>query len=433
LLPDDEPDDVLEKLAALLSELAGDWFSGRVTRAGRRTDARARSLLQVAPSLEAQQADAWFHGARAAVVAHRPDRMCVSILGVSEISRYIRNILKKHRFLLPGGLEYRIRLGIVGPRFSGKSQLLSDFADEILLAHVCGHLHKRTFFVFVNFKILGVFLTDMAQLYRSIVELTLEGLAWQRPFLRPSLPFLRRFFLGLTESRGCPRIPANSKFAQDFPGLAASLQKIIGHVHELYSDAGAMIEYLEAVFSLPETISAAAGFSGVFWFIDNIEYADVELQREAPFRESARVCFVMGVIQLVLQRSHFVIAGETESRLLDVLVPIEIDGDLRATIEFVSPIGILCEEDERVVKVDIQDEGVPFQLTVQHCAGIPAFVALWRELNDAFDEFDQAEGEAVDDRDELLLLLLTHAQHVLDVLFVMAERSELLVTGVRRS
>jgi hypothetical protein len=87
-------------------------------------------------------------------------------------------------------------------------------------------------------------------------------------------------------------------------------------------------------------------------------------------------------------------------------------------------------EDERVIKFDIQDEAVPFQLTGKHCCGVPAFVALWIELNEAFDEY---EREKSGDKDEFLMLLIAQGQHVLEVMFELPDGTQpLLVTGVKR-
>jgi hypothetical protein len=138
------------------------------------------------------------------------------------------------------------------------------------------------------------------------------------------------------------------------------------------------------------------------------------------------------VFKTVLEGGSFVIAAESDARLMDVLSPIVQICDLRATMELVSTTGILADDDARVVHIELADEGVALQLDVEKCGGVPAFIALWRELNDAIDEYERAEQDQDQDRDELMLLLMAQAQHVVEVLFVVPEKSELLVTAVRR-
>jgi hypothetical protein len=70
-------------------------------------------------------------------------------------------------------------------------------------------------------------------------------------------------------------------------------------------------------------------------------------------------------------------------------------------------------EDGREIRVDIQDEAVPFQLTAEHCCGIPAFVALWVGL---------------------FFVLIAMTQHVVEALFEPPENAPpFLVMNVTRS
>jgi hypothetical protein len=301
-----------------------------------------------------------------------------------------------------------------------------------MFAYSTSDLWKRTFFVFFNFRLLTPYFCVMTEFYRAIMELTLQGLVWQRPFLRPWLPFLKNFFLPLAEAPSCPRISLKSKFAQEFPGLSASFQRIADHLYQLWTDSTALEDFVEAVFSLPALIGSATGFTNVFYFADNMEYLDFDLARTPPFQQSIRSCFVTEIFKGVLETGNFVISAQSDARLMEVLSPLEQVTDLRPTMEYVSTAGILTDDDTRVIHVDLQDEGVSFDLDVGKCAGVPAFVALWRELNDAFDEYDRAEQSESEDRDELLLLLMAQAQHVIELLFVFPEKSELLVTAVRR-
>jgi hypothetical protein len=394
-------------------------------------DEWVQSFLSVTPELEDQQRRAWFQAGQALFVSHSSGSVDGPLTSYDETCSFIREIISKHRFATNGGTTYRMRIGITGPRFSGKSQLLMTFADEIMLEYGISGAWRRTFFVFLNFRVLGPFLSDMHDFYTSFVDVTLQNLMWQRPALKPFHPGLRKFLLSVTSLKSCPKIPVNSKFYQDNFAMAQSLQKTADRLYELFNDSTATGEWISTVFLLPSLVSAAAGFSQVFYFVDNLEFADLDLTAAPPFAECAESCFVAERLKLALSRGNFIVTSENQDRLPELLLPLEAGGcNLMADVDIISPTGIVQIEDDRMIKFDIQDEAIPFHLTAGHCCGIPAFVALWTDLNAAFDEYDAANAE---EKDEFLTLLTAQAQHVIGVLFQLPDNAApLFVTAVRR-
>jgi hypothetical protein len=193
--------------------------------------------------------------------------------------------------------------------------------------------------------------------------------------------------------------------------MAQSCQKIADRLFELFSDLTATNEWMSTVFLLPSLVSTAAGFSQIFYFVDNMEFADLDLTPAPPFAEVAHSCFVAEYLKLALRHGNFIVTSENQERLPELLQPLEADGcDLMVDMDIINPIGIVQIEDDRVIKFDIQDEAMPFQLTVGHCCGIPAFVALWADLNAGFDEYEKVNG---DEKDEFLTLLIAQAQHAI--------------------
>jgi hypothetical protein len=324
-----------------------------------------------------------------------------------------------------------LRLAIGGPRYSGKSQLLATFADETLLEYARTGLWKRTFFVFLNVRLISPFLSDMKDFYAAMVDLTVQNLAWQRPFLQPFQGVIKKFLLAVTASKSCPRLSVKSKFYVENLQFALALQKIAEALFEQFTDPRALWQWILHVFLLPSRVAATLGFDSVFYFVDNIEFADLDLATPVPFSEAPESCFVVEVLKFVISRGNFVIAGESQTRMLNVIQILDDGGcDLSEGMDVVTPVGLVSLEDTRVIKFDILDEGVPFQLTADHCCGIPAFVALWIELNEAFDEYDRVDGE---EKDEFMMVLVAQAQHVLEVMFSLPEDAlPILVTGVRR-
>lgn len=282
-----------------------------------------------------------------------------------------------------------------------------------------------------NFRLLSPFLSDMTDFYVAIVDLTLQNLVWQKAFLQQFHQTIRKFLLLVTTSKSCPRIPVHGKFFQECQHFAIALQKIVEKLFGIWNEPEGMDDWLLSVFLLPSFLSAAAGFSNVFYFADNIEFVDLELTATVPFIDSNRSCFVAEFFKFALSRGNFIVVAENQDKLHEILQPLESDGlSLIPDIEVITPCGILDRDDQRTIIFDIQDEAMPFQLTAEHCSGIPAFVALWNELNAAFDEFEQVSP---DEKDEFQVLLIAQAQHVIDVLFAVPDSvAPLFVTSVRK-
>jgi hypothetical protein len=213
--------------------------------------------------------------------------------------------------------------------------------------------------------------------------------------------------------------------------MAQSLQKVADKLHDLFNDAMATGEWISIVFLLPSLVSATAGFSHIFYFVDNMEFADLDLTSPPLGPERAQSCFVAEYLKRALCHGNFVVTTENQDKLPELLLPLEAEGcNLIPDIDIVSPIGILQIEDDKVIRFDIQDEAIPFQLTAGHCCGIPAFVALWVDLNAAFDEYS---GVNSDEKDEFLTLLIAQAHHVIEVLFHLPDTAApLFITDVRR-
>jgi hypothetical protein len=388
-----------------------------------------KSLLGSASQLESDQMHTWFQFGRAYFAAQGFGDS--PLLASEEISQFVRNVIAQHRFAHSCGTIYRIRLGIAGPRFSGKSRLLHSFADEIMLEYAATGLWKRTFFVMFNFRLLSPFLSDMNDFYAAIVDITLQNLVWQRPALQQFHLTVKKFLLLVTTSKSCPRIPVHGKFFLECQHFALALQKIVEKLFAVWTEPDAMADWLLNVFLLPSFVSTAAGFSNVFYFADNIEFADLDLTASIPFVDSNQSCFVAEFFKFVLSRGNFIVVAENQDKLPEILQPLEHDGlNLMPDIEIITPAGILNKADPRTIFFDIQEESMPLQLTAEHCSGIPAFVALWDELNAAFDEFEQVPA---DEKDEFQALLTAQAQHVIDVLFAVPDSGPpLFVTSVRK-
>ena len=439
-----DPNEACSDLVKLLSELLGTEQLNEKTEDGYESlvDWMQR-LLGPSVALEREQMERWF------VFSHAlKDQQAIPQIDQSAtvefdaLRQYVRDVIARHRFFTTKINDYSTRIAIAGPRESGKTHILSMFIDEILLDYAATGLWKQTFFMFLNFRIIRTFINDPAQLYHNFVDLTLQAVAWQKPTLSKYMPLIRKTFYQLTETKMPPRFQINTQFYQENPLFASALQKILNQFSELWNDPDSFSQWMTAIYLLPSSIASAIGYTKVFFFIDNFEFADCELSSHPPFSQANPSTFNIEYVQFALSNAYFVVACEDQSKMFSALSPLDGGVDIYKGLDVVTPYNIYKNDgsDNRAIVMDIQGEALPFLLSIDHCCGIPAYLNIWYELNDVFDEFDDKTEE---EQDESLTLLMTYAQHAVDVLFQNNSRFDddeetqkekaLFVTSVRRS
>lgn len=401
----------------------------------------------------------------------------IELFGKDEILKYVRDTIIRHRFISSQNyIDYNFNIAIIGPRSSGKSNILTCFASEIM-KELCVTDNWRHFFLFpINFKVFAPFYEDLSALYGTMVDMVVSCLSWQAPFYSQYGSAIKKLFMSsinvqlvgassttsttkparksqtsstttsptptksmFSKARAPPIVPKNSLFYRDVPHFALALQKVAQEIFNVWNEPGSLAEFMSLIYSLPSLISKAAGFSKVIYFIDNIEFADVEIIPSKPFNANSEnaVIYNIEILQYVLSGQHFVVTGEEQKRIFESLSPVEEKYlDLESRVDFVSTIGIIPidENDNRLIRTEIQNEPLPFSFTIDACCGVPAFIQMWVELNDEFDSYEEhGEEDNDEEKEEDHMLLITHAQQVIDVLFTFDDKSPLFVTNVKRS
>lgn len=396
------------------------------------------------------------------------------LYGKQEILQFVRDTIVRHRFISSQNyIDYNFNIAIVGPRNSGKSNILACFASEIMKELSVTDNWRRFFLFPINFKVFAPFYEDLSALYATMVDMVVSYLCWQAPFYSMHAAAIKRLLMSsinvqlvgasstssatksqrksqanqttsptpsmFSKSKAPPIVSKNSLFYRDVPRFAHALQKAAQEIFTVWNEPGMLSEFLTLLYSLPSIVAKAAGFSKVLFLIDNIEFADVEIEPSKPFNQGNEnpVVYNIEIVQYILSSQHFVITGEEQKRIFESLSPVEEKYlDLESRIDFVSTIGIIKvdESDNRLIKTEIQDEPLPFSFSIEACCGVPAFLQMWVELNDEFDEFEDDENdENSDEKEEGRMLLITHAQQVIDVLFIFDDKSPLFVTSVKRA
>ena len=426
-----------------------DKLDDKLERGLFRSGSWIKRLLGQSPRIDEEQMLRWLNGLRSALEIQGLqipyfDKDGTELYGRDYVSSYIRKIIQKHRFYKPGGADYNLRIAIVGSKQSGKSQILSCFAQELLLDLAITGTWKQFFIFPMNFRVLASFFNNFAAFYVTMVDMVLNGLVWQAPTYTPHIPAIRKLFISAVTNKknSTPGVSNKSKLFVESPQFTTALVKIAQKVHELYNDNEAMPQFMTFIYLLPSLIANAAGFQKVIFIIDNLEYADVELLPEPPFVSTGFEETTDGVsgiyniefVQFALSNQHFIVTGQAQKSLFESLSPIEESLDLENGIEFVPTFGIIPinDNDNTLIITEIQDEPIPLSLTIDAACGVPAFVSLWFELNDSFDEYDQMENDS-DEKDDALMIIVTQAQHMIDTMFLYSDKKPLFVTTIKRT
>lgn len=436
-------EDLIEILTQLLGTEAMNEFMQPAIKS---EDNWIKQLLSVAPTYEKQQQQRWYKLGINSLEQFGLPLVDKSLCGYDQMVQYVRSVIQNHRFAFSGGCEYNVRLGITGPRQSGKSQLLSVFASQFLLEFLVSGFSKKTFFVFMNIKMIMPEVYELKNFYSIMLSLTLDSLVWQCPQVIPYIKIIRKYFDSILTSKSAPKFSKSSKFYQENPQFAELLSKIGERLFLIWNDSNSYDAWMTTMFLLPQLIGNAAGFSKVFFIVDNIEYSNIEVFSSEPFLSSGVAGFVNEYLKYALDTSYFVVAFEDQSQFNNTVSPIDEDGvDLAVGMEFVNPMDIMSVEEEQnqiTLKMIVQNEPLPISLTLSQCCGIPAFVKLWNEINEGIDEYEQEE-EGSENKEELEMLLLAQGQHLLEVMFQSAEeiselneeeqkQNALFVTSLRR-
>jgi hypothetical protein len=167
-----------------------------------------------------------------------------------------------------------------------------------------------------------------------------------------------------------------------------------------------MITWLAQVFLLPSRIAHAFGFSGVIHIIDHYDASQFKIQSAlSPFPLSKRVIYLSDVVKVALVNESFIMAAKDEHKFVAALpaTSSELRINLDGKIDLHSLVGIMAPVDhsDKQFVVNLTDEPVPVVLEVGTCGGIPAYLAIWSELNEIVD---LVEGED----DDLPILAKLH-------------------------
>lgn len=378
-------------------------------------------FLNLISDWEAEQLYMWLHNASDQPFLERFPIQPYHDPVIMRISDYFG----QHRAVVNGQSTYTFKSGIVGPRKSGKTTMLAHLVDQYLVELAGTGLWKDTFAFVIDIKQIVPLFVNHVKLYKTMLYLVLDAISKQKPTIQPEIAQIRRQMRSVTEKRS-PLITKHS-----YP----ELNIIAKHLNDSFNDEYSIDQWYTNIFYLPISIAKAVGFKNVSVFADNLEFGDIYVKPSAPFLKDNHNIFLIEHIKCLLAHTNFVVGCQTDSRLYEVLSPIDEAGiDGWAGVDFISTTDIFTDFGSRLhcyYLVEIQEEPEPVQLYVEMCGGVVPYISIWDELNMAIFRINRADPDS-DEWNESYYDAVSKAQELVDVLFVSPETKKITVCGVKR-
>lgn len=386
-----------------------------------------REFIQKTSDLEGEQLYNWIKGA-----ADQPFLKRYPMQPYHDpITGIVTDFLNRHRFISNKQYNYRFKGAVIGPKKSGKSTLLGNAVDNYILDLAATGLWKSTFILAIDFKLLSVHLNDYVTYYHKFIDIVIDALSKQKPILKIHISAIRKQMRSAVENRA-PIVGVHP---------FRDIDAIVRRINEAWRNPYLFTAFLTNVFLLPVTLAHAVGLTNVSLFVDNIEYADVNLFPHEPFDSRDCQAIVIEHIKYALNQANFILSAEESEKLFQLLQPFDEDGvDLTSGIDYITPYEATSDLGSRLKYdfiIECSQEPQPIRLTVGMCGGVVPFIAAWDELHHSLFVLERTEKDS-EQFDEVKFACIADAQTLVDLLFVCdskgkkKNKSKITVISVRR-
>lgn len=340
-----------------------------------------------------------------------------------EVVKIASGVVEDHRFVSGRVFDHRFKVGIVGPRLSGKSIFLGEISDQYICELASTGHWKSTYVFSLDMKEIVPIIEDYVQLLRYIVELTFDTLGEQHPGLLEQIEPSRKQLLLVANHR----INKNPNQLTPVTDLAVQLS------NSLYNEDGINSFYTN-IFMLPQQIANIFGLTNLYFIIDHLELADVQIKPHDPFSSSGDYIFVIEYIKYALESVDFAVSCYDTSFFFQSMNPTDEKGvDLLAGLDIITTTDLAAVDEEDSTKFVLQMEGemTPIPLTVDMCGGVVRFLDMWDELSELVSNLEAAQPQSQTYSD-LLFQSIVHAQELIDLIFYTEDDGEMRVRHISK-
>ena len=376
-------------------------------------------ILNLAP-LEETQARAWYTAVTdQPVLAH----LVKNINVYEEVRKYAETFVEDHRFLCANWVDHRVKLAVVGPRKSGKSIMLGELANQLLVEMVYTGEWKSTLVFSLDVLQIIPLLDDYPALLSFFVDTTVDAMVAQRPYLHCVTKGLKKKLKSITEMRAYePPLSEVSEY-----------DEIALRLSGLWRSSDSAVPFFTTIFMLPILLAKVSGFENVLMVVDNIDCGDIEVVPHEPFDPEQESLFIIEFIKFALDHCNFIMACMESDRFFQVMGPSDETGvNLMEGTNIASTLDVaeIDEEDmatRYVISIEGETMGLPMNALM--CGGVVHYLRLW----DRFRRYAEDLEQYPERYDALIFNVINSAQELVDLLYQQdTDDEELRVSGISR-
>jgi len=277
-----------------------------------------------------------------------------------EIEQIIVEEISLSRNVFPQHTSYHFNQAILGPRYSGKSTILSVFLKVVLAEILASKTSNKQFIMPIDGILLSESLVSFDSFCKEYITLIFTALTYHIGIGKYQKRLISHF-LGIIQGKNLtvPQIPTMEEFFES----EVSLSEISLILHRLKATEDS--DLLSHIVSLSTSIPAAFGFKKTHFVIDNFEYLDRELDFNSETHST------IDLFQKSME--SYIISCQSADLFLESV--------------FISPnytltTGLITEFEYNNYSISIRFDGEPrpFLLTPTHCSGCPAFLSTFQSI-----------------------------------------------------
>ena len=169
----------------------------------------------------------------------------------------------------------KVQFEITGPRYSGKTMMLSTMAS-VFFRKIISSSDRNNYLMFpFNMALHALNLDNPIQLYPSFINIIFNAVRYARFELLPFMLPLKQWFLSASTYGTMTKIPAE---LSNIPGVDSKAIISLGkQFHSAFhGDKIDVTNFINLVFALPGNLARAIGMKGAIYIIDHVDCATPE-------------------------------------------------------------------------------------------------------------------------------------------------------------
>lgn len=340
-----------------------------------------------------------------------------------EIQEYATEEIKSSRFVSGQWVDHVLRIGIIGPKKSGKTVLLNEIAKQYISEIAYTGRWKHCFVFALNIEDIIPLFSNLAGLLTFFVEQTIDAIILQKPVMQTEFQSAKKQLLSILEEQaGDVKLSSTNILAE-----------VTIQLSTYWRNPDAAIAFLDYVLSLPSVLSRIAGFDEMLWVIDNIDLSDIQISDVDPFNKIANV-EIIEHIKLAINNHHFLIACHDTEKFLQTMNSVIEDGiDILGQINLISTFDIATpDEDDQNdhFALRLANHELPINLSFNMCGGVVHYLHEWDQLGQLMNNLDASKND--EQAEDNLFELLAHAQRMFELLYQYDTSEEIIVENISR-